>query len=399
MFRYLRFLATTIAVLTLLITAFAGAVPVSAAQGDATISITFVACPPGGDWSGPPAGCSEVIEAPENAMLTAAPDWVRPVRDLDRNADGSYTVSYAAANGAIGLVNFFSPNHNAFTFTGVDTITRWYGEVTPAAGETRDITVYYWNGPVDLIMPAENGLVVNAWQCGEGIDPAQDATGCEPVTGDIPSLYIGTSPLRGIRFEDYLTRDGGTFTYNGLPAYTQAQVVVQEPMAGYGEALVTGQADEITDDAATAFLLRGETRVIDVFFYAPEQSSGTTFTLTPETPEAGTGTLHLLMVRCPAGVNPHDDPGACTEPLAAGPDAGVTFPESGERVPLGDFERDTTGAYLITGVQTSVTLDGISPPTGSRLATDADQIDGGEISYTVVPGETRDGRMYYYDNQ
>jgi hypothetical protein len=375
--------------------------PVAAqATGTATINLTFVSCPPGGTWEGPPQGCQQIVDAPEFAVLTG-PDWVQNVQDLPRDANGSYTATSVPADaGEIGLVNFFSPNHNAFTFEGADVITRWYGGVSPTQGEVRDITVFYWNGPVDLIMPAENNLTVNVVTCDEGIDPNADASACEPMTADIPGLFIGTPPQRGIDMADYLTRDGGAFRYTGLPAYTQAEVIADPQAAGFGNVLITGWTDGGTDTSATAFMLRAENRVIDVAFYNPVAGSDTTWTLTPaETPEAGTGTVRLLMLQCPEGVVPHDDPSQCTEALVAGPDVGVTFEGTGERVLLGEFERDTAGAYLVTGVEGFITIDGIAPGQGRRLATDADAINGDVIVYRVEPGETRDGRLYYYTTE
>src|SRR5690606_6137196 len=130
-----RFLPLTLAILVVLVTTLAGAAIPAAAQGTggttATLTITFLSCPPGGDWSGPPAGCAEVVPAPETATLTG-PDWIQPVHQLQPNADGSYTVPNVPAGagiGEIGLANFFSPDHNAFTFSGTDVITRWYGGV------------------------------------------------------------------------------------------------------------------------------------------------------------------------------------------------------------------------------------------------------------------------------
>ncbi|HEV2073765.1 MAG TPA: hypothetical protein VGR29_09010 [Thermomicrobiales bacterium] len=376
----------------------------SSAQTDqqpfATLNITFKGCPPGGDTSGPPAGCVETVDAPESAMVTAAPDWVQPVREAQRNADGSYTIPYVSSGApgaeSLGLVNFFPQDFNYYTFDGVDILTRWYGGVDLVQGETREVTVYYWNGPGGLIVPAENALVVNVSTCGDGIDPNVDPSGCVPATGDMPGVYVGTAPLRDIHMEDYLIREGGTFTYSGLPAYTQAQVVVDGPLAGYAEVLVTGQAEVIEDDSATAFLLRNERRVIDVYLYAPDDA-GRSFTLTRETPEPGTGTLRLLLLSCPPGVIPHDDPARCTEAITDDGSATVTFPESGEAVPLTGFEQDESGAYLITGVQSSVTIGGITPRDRERIASDADEISGQEIVYNVEPGETRDGRLYYFD--
>lgn len=397
--------ARVAAVLSLLAVIFASLTPVPAAsqasqEPFATLNVTFKGCPPGGDWSGPPAGCVETVEAPESAMVTAALDWVQPVRDAQRNADGSYTISYVSSGTSgtetLGLVNFFPQDYNYFTFDGVDTLTRWYGGVNLTQGETREVTVYYWNGPGGLIMPAENDLVVNVATCDEGIDPNVNPSGCVPATGDVPGLYVGTSPLRDIQMEDYLAREGGTFTYAGLPAYTQAQVVVDGPLAGYAEALVTGQAEVIEDDSATAYLLRNERRVIDVYLYAPEDT-GRTFTLTRETPEPGTGTLRLLLLSCPPGVVPHDDPGRCTEAIEDDGSATVTFPESDESRPLSNFDRDESGAYLIPGIQSSVAIGGITPRDRDRIASDADQINGQEIVYNVEPGETRDGRLYYFD--
>lgn len=401
MSKHLSRIATSFAMLVLmLVTLAVPATQVSARQAmaTATLNITFVSCPPGGDWSGPPAGCEQVVEAPEHATATG-PDWVQVIHELPRNADGSYTANNVPADaGEIGLVNFFSPDHNAFTFTGTDVITRWYGGVTLTQGEVRDVTVYYWNGPVDLIMPAENNLTVNVVTCDEGIDPSVDASGCEPMTADMPGLFIGTPPQRGIEMADYLTRDGGTFRYAGLPAYTQAQVIIDPAASGFGDVLITGDADDLTEDSATAFMLRAENRVIDVAFYNPDDpDQEATWTLSTPAPEVGTGTVRLLMLHCPVGVVPHDDPAQCTETLAAGPDVGVTFEGTGERVPLGDFGRDTTGAYLVTGVEGSVTIDGIAPGEGRRLATDADEIQGDRIVYRVEAGETRDGRLYYYE--
>jgi hypothetical protein len=392
--------ATMLAMLSLLTALFAGllapsASAISTQTSSATVNITFKACPPGGDWNGPPPGCVDTIEAPEIAMVTA-PDWVQPVRDAERNADGSYAVR-VPSGGEVGLVNFFSPNFNAFTFDGVDIIGRWYAGVNPAEGETRQIMVYYWNGPDGLIMPAENELVVNVSTCEEGINPAQDPSGCVPVTGDVPEMYVGTPPLRGIVLEDYLARDGGTFTYAGLPAYTQAQVVVHQPLAGYGAVFITGQAETIENNSATAFLLRNERRVIDVYFHAPDGSARTP--APTETPEANTGTLRLMLLSCPAGVVPHDDPGRCTEAMADDGSAMVTFPETEDSVALTSFTRDESGAYLVTGIQSSVTIGGISSRDRDRIASDADQISGHEITYNVEPGEIRDGRLYYFDEQ
>ena len=366
------------------------------AQSDATVNITFVGCPPGGDWNGPPPGCADVVEAPETAMVTAAPSFVKPVRDYPRNADGSYTIPYIGGEGSagMGLVGFFPADYNYFTFDGVDTLGRWYAAITLAPGETRDVTVSYWNGNEGLIMPAENTLVVNAFTCAEGIDPAVDASGCQPTDADLPDLYVGSAPARGLQMDDYLQQSGGTRTYAGLPPYTQAQVVVQKPLAGYGKALLTGQAEQLDATSATAFLLRGETRRIDVYFYAPDNSTAPTPT---PTPAPGTGTLRLTLISCPPGVVPHDDPGACTDALAADPAVIVSFPETGERVAHTRFARDDAGAYLITGVRSTVTIGGITPGDRDRIATDADEIQGDEITYRVDPGATRDGRLYYYD--
>lgn len=367
---------------------------VSAAQtSTGTVNITFKACPPGGDWNGPPPGCVETVDAPENAIVTFGPDSVQPVHEQQRNADGSYAVS-VTGTGPVGLVNFFSPDFNAFTFDGVDTISRWYGEVDLAQVETRDVTVFYWNGPDGLIMPAENELVVNVFTCDEGIDPAVDPSGCVPTSADLPDLYVGTSPLRQINMDDYLVRLDGTLTYAGLPAYTQAQVVVHQPLAGYADVFVTGQAEVVENDSATAFLLRNERRTIDVYFHSPDGSANAAPT---ETPEPGTGTLRLAMLSCPPGVIPHDDPGRCTETIEDDGSAIVIFPESGERVTLTRFQRDDAGAYVITGIEGSVTIAGITPRDRDRIASDADQINGDEIVYNVEPGETRDGRLYYFD--
>lgn len=393
-------------ILSLLIPTIAGSAVISTSaiaaqtgqEADSFINITFKACPDAGDETAPPAGCDEIVEAPETAMLTAAPDWVQPVSDLERNEDGSYTAPYmnsgVPGGEGMGLVNFFSPDFNYFTFDGVDTLTRWYGAVSDVAeGETREITVYYWNGADGLIVPAENEMVINVATCDSGIDPAQDPTGCEPYAGDVPDMYIGSAPLADVEPDDYLTRDGGTLTYAGLPAYTQMQVVVHQPLAGYGDVLVTGQAEEVEDNSATAYLLRNERRVIDVYFFAPDGS-----VRTPEPTQAPeSGTLRLLLLSCPAGVVPHDDPAKCTDAIQDDGTATVTFPESGETVPMTSFERDETGAYLITGIESSVTIAGITPVTRDRLATDADQINGQEIVYNIDPGQTRDGRLYYYD--
>lgn len=368
---------------------------VTAQAAERTVAFTFVGCPPGGDWSGPPPGCDEVVEAPETAMVTASPDVVIPVRDQPRNADGSYTVAYPEGDG-IGLVGFFPADYNAFTFDGVDFLGRWYAEVRLADGEvSRDVTVSYWNGPNGLIEPAENTLVVNVNTCGEGIDPSVDPSGCEPAAAVLPGLSVSSAPLRNLMMEDYLTRGGSTLTYSGLPAYTQASVNVREPLAGYGQAFVTGQAEVIEGDAATAFLLRGETRVIDVYVYAPQAEP--TVAPTP-TPESGTGTLRLLLLSCPPGVIPHDDPGRCTDAIAAEGNVVVTFAETGERIALSRFDRDESGSYVITGVRGSVTISGITPGERDRIASDADQISGQEIVYRVEAGQTREGRLYFFDN-
>ena len=392
-------LAALLAALTLLAASAAPALSGQAGGGpERTVTFTFLGCPPGGDESGPPPGCGEVVEAPETAMVTDASGLALRLGEQARNVDGSYTVPYDAGSEGIGLVGFFPADSNYFTFRGVDVLGRWYAEVRLGAGETsRNVTVYYWNGPNGLIQPAENTLVVNVSTCAEGIDPAVDPGGCTPTDAEVPGLSVGSAPLRDLAMEDYLTREGGTLTYAGLPPYTQASVVVQQPLAGYGEALVTGQAEVIEGDAATAFLLRDETRVIDVYFYAPEAAPTVAPTPAP-TPEPGTGTLRLLLLSCPPGVVPHDDPGRCTEAIAAPGAAMVTFAESGERIALARFDRDGSGAYVITGVRGSVTIGGIAPVDRDRLATDADEINGEEIVYRVTAGETREGRLYYFDN-
>lgn len=399
-------LTATLGLLSLLMAVIATSPAITAQsiqQPSAMVNITFKACPPGGDWGGPPPGCVETIDAPELAMVTTGEDSGTPISDFERNADGSYAIPYvspdAQSQGPVemGLVNFFSPDFNYFTFEGVDTLTRWYGGVEPTPGETREVTVFYWNGPNGLILPAENSLVVNVLTCEETIDPARDPSGCVPVTGDVPNLFVGTAPLRQIEMDDYLVRSGGTFTYAGLPAYTPAQVVVHNPLAGYADVHITGQAETIENDAATAFLLRNEHRVIDVYFHAPDGSASAP--APTEAPEAGTGMLRLMLLSCPAGVIPHDDPGRCTEAIENDGSAMVTFPETGERVPLNDFERDEDGAYLITGVRGSVAINGVTSVEHDRLASDADEISGEEIVYNVEPGETREGRLYYFDDE
>ena len=391
--RRIAHLATMIALLTAM---FAGLTvsPVSA-QSPATLNLTFLACPPGGDWSGPPAGCEEVTAAPETATLTASPDWMQPVHELDRNTDGSYTTQVPVV-GSVGLVNFFSQDFNAFTFDGVDTISRWYGEVNLEQGESRDVTVYYWNGPVDLIMPAENTLVVNVMSCGEGIDPTVDASGCAPLASDVPGLEIGTPPLRQLNMADYLNRDGGTLTYSGLPAYTQAQVVVRQPLAGFDKAYVTGDAEVIEDDAATVFMLRNEPRTINIYFFAPNSEPAPVPT---QQPAGDTGTLRLYLLACPPGVVPHDDPGRCTDTMTSMDTAMVSFPETGERLSLSRFDQDETGAYVIPDIRGSVTISGVLSPDGGRIASDADEIQGEEVTYRVEAGQIREGRLYYYDGK
>lgn len=401
-------LAPLFALLSLLLATVAPALPAAAQASSpyATVNVTFVACPSGGDWTAPPSGCAEVVDAPAYAMVTFGPEQAAPVSDFPRNADGSYTIPYpppvdGAAN--MGFVNFFPENYNAYTFTGVDTLLRWYGAVDLAQGEVRDVTVYFWNGPVDLIMPAENNLTVNVWTCGEGVDPSVDVSPCAPMDADMPGLTIATPPLRGIDMADYLTRQGGTFRYDGLPAYTQAQMTVDLATSGFGTATIIGDAEEITGNSATAFLLRGESRAIDVYLSDPQPQQaggGATWTRNPTptaAPEQGTGTLRLMLFQCPEGVIPHDDPGACSETLAAGPDVMVAIGDSGAQVPLSSFERDTAGAYLVTGVEGSATISGVAPGEGRRLATDADQIGTDEITYTVDDGAIRDGRLYYYN--
>ena len=79
-----------------------------------------------------------------------------------------------------------------------------------------------------------------------------------------------------------------------------ASISVQLETTGYDNALIFGNAEEITEDSATAFLLRGEVRAIDVYLYNPNaQGKDTSWTLTQQTPEPeeGTGTLRLLMER------------------------------------------------------------------------------------------------------
>ena len=385
--------ATLTVLLTMLLCLPAMLQPVEAQTSSGTLNITFLACPPGGDWTGPPAGCEEITAAPETATLTASPDWVQRVHELDQNADGSYTAD-VPVEGAIGLVNFFSQDFNAFTFGGADSISRWYGEVTLAPGESRDLTVFYWNGPVDLIQPAENTLVVNVMTCGEGIDPVVDASGCVPTEADAPGLEIATPPLRQLNMADYLSRDGGTLTYSGLPAYTQAQVVVRQPLIGYDTALVTGDADVIEHNAATIFLLRNDARTVNVYFFAP---NGETAPKPTQESAPDTGTLRLYLLDCPAGVVPHDDPGQCADTMTAMDAARVSYPETGERLSLSRFERDETGAYVIPDVRGSVVISGVLSSDSGRIASDADEIHGEEVTYRVEAGQVRDGRLYYYD--
>lgn len=394
---------STLALVLALLAAFSTAPGTAAsAQTGPAITVTFLQCPPGGDESGPPPGCANTRDAPELALLSLASDVAIPLSDLERTADGAYAVPWSVlddagwSGGEIGLINFFPRDLNFFTFDGVDTLGRWYAGVRPVDGQTRDVTVSYWNGPDGLITPPENTLVVNAYTCGRGIDPSIDPSGCAPATGDLTGLYIGTPPLRDLQLDDFRTRDGGTLTYDGLPAYTQAQVVVQQPIPGYGEAFITGQAETIADGTATAYLLRNERRVVDVYFYAPDGSATSNPTSTPA-PGTGTGTLRLMLVGCPPGVTPHDDPGRCAEPVDAPSSATVGFPESGERIALSRFDRDESDAYLITGVQSSVTVTGVTSPDHDRIASDADRIEGAEVVYIVDPGETRDGRLYYFN--
>lgn len=366
-------------------------------QSKAKFDFQFVACGPGGDESGPPDDCKNDVAPPDEATLQYGQGTYARFLDVAEEHGNGYRIdlkdSDLADGGAIYLENFDHPDYNYYTFDGVDTVSRWRGDITDLS-KNHKITVIYWNGANGPIMPAENNVTIDTFTCGEGVDPVAAPDACEPADASL----VDDGATRQLSLDNgdlsaYRSVSGNTISYANLPSYTEFWLD-QPFLEGYEQSFVVDATSGTSGDAVEhAFLLRNEVRNYNLYFSAPngEVSQATA----PPATDASDGTLKLALHGCPRGVVPEaSNLAQCTETITDNGSITVTFAD-GSSAPLNSFPVDNGGTYTVTGPAGPIAVTGLEPVEYDRVKTDG-AIDGNTVTWTTTAGETTDGNCYYY---
>ncbi len=313
------------------------------AQDHAAIRFTFLGCDDGVDPTRTPDQCTTVLGIPETAYFGTAPDWVEPISDLPRDENGAYLLDDAPSGQEIGLMGFYRGDYNYFTFDGTDSDQKWHSSVTLKEGETRDVTVYYWNGDEGLIQPGENTVRVTVLGCPDGVDPHDDAAACtEPASppDDLTVSWGGMLNPQSTPVNALPQDESGAWILADLPPYSEVDVsrLTDEPVM---DLLFTGDAEEIweTNKGVTLYALRGETRNITVYLYNQDDGAGAT-----------TGTIEIGFWGCPEGVDPNADASSCTTALDAPASANITHRRHILDIVVAEQPRADDGSYVIEDV-------------------------------------------------
>lgn len=386
----------------------------TAAQDAATASmrITLRACDTGIDPQDNPDACEIPIDAPMRAELVSTDhsDAYHYAIDEDtpRENDGTYVIEGIPADLKLTLRNFAPSEHDAFIYTGVDSTPAvgWDAQVTLAAGETRDIGIYYWNEAEGPSEPADNEVRLTLRGCPDDVDPNVDATECTiPIDApDDASWGTSRGTGRALPIAGQPRLDDGTYVLGDIAPYSE--VLMSGFQGTAHDSFLVMQPDDVIPDVQTGdtyvvYVTRGETRELTVYYYNAGGAG--------EDPgETDTATLQITFRGCPDGVDPSADAAACTVPLDAPPDATAQW-YSGANNYVVDHERLEDGTYVIDGI------DGSGSPTGetpwmvsltgfqgsehaSYLFVGVDTVDaGGNGSVALEPGEVREVTVYYFD--
>ncbi len=410
MSRFIRLIFPLIIALGLLVP---GVATTAAAQDASTASmrITLRACDTGVDPQATPDACDIPIDAPMRAELVSS-DYADAYQyTIDENTprenDGTYVIDGIPAGLELTLRSFAPLEHDAFMYTGVDSTADigWDAYVNLAAGEVRDVAIYYWNEADGPSMPAENEVHLTLRGCPDGVDPNVDATECTiPIDAPADATW-GTNrgTGRAVSIADQPRLDDGTYVLGDIAAYSEVLMSGFQGTA-HDSFLVTQPDDVIPDqqtgDTYLVYVTRGETRELTVYYY----NAGAEY---PEDP-GETATVQLTFRGCPDGVDPTVDATDCTIPLDAPPAAAAQW-YSGSSNAVVDHERLEDGTYVVDGIDDSgvpnegppwpVSLTGFQGSEhASYLFVGVDSVDeAGNGILELQPGEVREVTIYYYN--
>lgn len=232
----MRFLfRSTIMFAVVLSTLAALAIPASAnQQGDtAELRITLRACPDGVDPNVDTSECTIPLDAPDASVLIWEASSLQIAHEVERDTDGTYVIPNAPANEYMVLQGFEPVEHNHFMFIdhgndNDDFATdndKWHPDMELVTGETREISVFYWNGPDGLNPDTETSLGLTFRGCPEGVDPTQiedPASECTtPLDAPETAFFaLGTAEDDTQPIADLPRADDGAYQLTGLPAFT-----------------------------------------------------------------------------------------------------------------------------------------------------------------------------------
>lgn len=230
----MRYLFRSIIMIAVALSALvAVTVPVSAYQPDnsAELRITVRGCPDGVDPNLDTSECTIPLDAPDASVLLWEASSLQIAFEVNRDADGTYVVPNAPADDYMVLQGFEPTDHNHFMFidhgdANDDFATdndKWHPDMELVPGETREISVFYWNGPDGLNPDTETSLGLTFRGCPEGVDPTQIADPAAECTTplDAPEASIySTGGDEFLPIAELPRADDGTYLIAGLPAFT-----------------------------------------------------------------------------------------------------------------------------------------------------------------------------------
>jgi hypothetical protein len=228
-----RLFRSTIVLAVVLSTLTTVAIPASASQqgNTAELRITLRACPDGVDPNVDTSECTIPLDAPDASVLLWADSSVQIAHEVERDTDGTYVIPNAPADEYMVLQGFEPVEHNHFMFIdhgddNDDFATnndKWHPDMELVTGETREISVFYWNGPDGLNPETETSLGLTFRGCPEGVDPTKiedPAAECTtPLDAPAESIY-STGSDEFLPITELPRADDGTYLISGQPAFT-----------------------------------------------------------------------------------------------------------------------------------------------------------------------------------